>query len=179
MASVLVSGGPGAGKSSVAEGLRHRGLQTIDSDYGLARWEDLEGAPATMPAAPDLEWLRHHRWQWIGEQFERVLRECHERPAVICGAAYNMADYLPRFDLLILLQIDAATMVRRLAHPGRNNDWGKAGATLEWSFNLRRRQEAALLEAGAVCVDGRQPAEHVLDQIARICSGHEIDLSDN
>jgi len=179
MASVLVSGGPGSGKSSVAEGLRHRGLQSIDSDYGLARWEDLEGTPVTMPACPSMEWLQRHRWQWIGEQLEQALRECRERSAVICGAAYNMADYLPQFDLLILLQIDAATMVRRLGDPGRNNDWGKAGATLEWSYDLRCRQEAELLEAGARCIDGRQPIEQVVVEVTRISRSCGIDLSDS
>jgi len=126
-----------------------------------------------------MEWLRCHRWQWIDEQLDQALKECDERSLVICGAAYNMADHLPRFDLLILLQIDATTMARRLAAPGRNNDWGKVGATLEWSFDLRRRQEAELVEAGAWRVDGRQPVEHVVAEITRISRSHGIDLADS
>jgi hypothetical protein len=125
-----------------------------------------------------MDWLRRHRWQWIGEQFEQVLRDSRDRPTIICGAAYNMADYLPRFDLLILLEIDAATMVGRLGDPARNNDWGKVGDTLEWSYDLRSRQEAALLAAGAQRVDARRPVEDVVDEIARMSRDCGIDLAD-
>lgn len=61
-----------------------------------------------------MAWLRHHSWRWIEQRLNEVLSECLERSTALCGSAYNMADYLARFDLVILLQIDDATMVRRL-----------------------------------------------------------------
>ncbi|MBE1608523.1 hypothetical protein [Actinopolymorpha pittospori] len=90
-----------------------------------------------------------------------------------------MADHLPRFDLLILLRIDEATMVRRLKDPGRANDFGRYGATLEWSLDWRPRLEAEMLEAGARPVDGQQPLANVVDDVLRLCTACSIDLSQN
>ncbi|WP_020577992.1 hypothetical protein [Actinopolymorpha alba] len=179
MAAVLVVGGPGSGKSSVANGLRRRGLRSIDCDYGLARWEDPEGIPVEFPANPDLEWLRSHHWQWIDERFEQVLSECRERSTALCGASYNLANYLPRFELLILLQVDDATTAQRLADPRRNNDFGRIGATLEWSLDWRPRLEAEMLGAGAHGVDARQPLEQVVDDVIRISRAYGVDLANN
>jgi hypothetical protein len=179
MTAVLVAGGPGAGKSSVAADLRARGLRSIDADYGFARWEDPEGTQVEPPPndALTLDWLRHHRWQWIDRPLNELLADSVERSTVVCGTAYNMVDYLARFDLVILLQIDDQTMVRRLADPRRNNDFGKTGATLEWSLKLRRRFEAEVLKVGHRCVDARMPLANVVDDVIRIVGERGIDLS--
>ena len=179
MTSVLVVGGPGSGKSSVAADLRARGLRSIDADYGFARWEDQEGMKVEFPPSPDIAWLRDHRWQWIDHLLKKVLAECIERSTVLCGAAYNMAEYLLLFDLVILLQIDDATMIRRLADPNRNNDFGRIGATLEWSLELRRRFEAEALMVEARRVDARKPLANVVDDVIHMVNERGIDLSDN
>ncbi len=179
MTAVLVAGGPGSGKSSVAARLQTRGLRAIDTDDGLARWEDLEGTPVEFPVSPDMAWLRSHRWQWIEHRIEEVLAECEERSTVLCGTAYNMADYLACFDLVILLQIDDATTVRRLADPRRNNDFGIRGATLEWSLELRRQFEAEVLNVSPRRVDALRPLAKVVDDVIRIVQAHGIDLAVN
>ncbi|HVX43882.1 MAG TPA: hypothetical protein VHC49_08340 [Mycobacteriales bacterium] len=150
-------------------------MRSVDSDFGFARWEDAAGEPVDFPSRPSVEWLQRHQWQWQGGKLDELLHASRNRSLAVCGAAYNMADHLGKFDLLILLRIDESTMIRRLTDPSRNNDWGKVGATLDWSRELRRRQEAAL--TGAEPVDARQPLGSVVDDVLRIIRAHGIDLS--
>ncbi|GAB3940264.1 hypothetical protein GCM10029976_057660 [Kribbella albertanoniae] len=174
MASVLVVGGPGAGKSSVAEELRRRGLRSVDADFVLARWERPDGSPVPFPAeAPSMEWIQRHRWHWVAERVDQVLAES---PLVVCGTAANMGDYLARFDLLILLQVDELTMTRRLSDPRRTNDFGKSKATLQWSLDWRPQLEAEMLAAGAHPVDARQPLAAVTDEVIHLATTAGIPL---
>jgi hypothetical protein len=179
MASVLVTGFPGAGKSSVATELQTRGLRAIDTDNGISRWEDPEGKRVEVPANPDMAWLLLHHCMWVRQRLDRVLAACSNRSTALCGAAYNTGDYLPRFDLVILLQIDDDTMVRRLTDPRRSNEFGKTGATLEWSLDRRSWFEAEVLKADPRCVDARMPLAKVADEVIGIVREHGIDLSDD
>src|SRR5215472_5442974 len=55
MSAVMITGISGAGKSTVAGALAHRGLASIDADNdpSLARFMDRTGAVVAFPAAPD------------------------------------------------------------------------------------------------------------------------------
>jgi hypothetical protein len=178
MASVLVVGGPGAGKSSVCDELRRRGMRSVDADFVLARWEDPEGTPVPFPTeAPSTEWIHRHRWRWVADRVDQLLAESREHPLAVCGTAANMGDHLSRFDLLVLLQVDAPTMTRRLTDPQRDNHFGKSEATLQWSLDWRPRLEADMLAAGAHPVDALQPLSTVTDEIIRLASGVGIHLN--
>lgn len=177
MASVLVVGGPGAGKSSVAEELRRRGLRSVDADFVLARWERPDGSPVSFPAdAPSMEWIQQHRWHWVAERVDQVLAESQEQSLVVCGTAANMSDHLGRFDLLILLQVDELTMTQRLTDPSRTNDFGKSEATLQWSLDWRPRLEAEMIAAGAHPVNARRPLAAVTDDVIHLAKTASIHL---
>src|SRR5215472_852634 len=66
MSAVMITGISGAGKSTVAGALAHRGLASIDADNdpSLARFMDRTGAVVAFPAAPDFAWLSRHSWEW-------------------------------------------------------------------------------------------------------------------
>ncbi len=154
------------------------GMRSVDADFVLARWERPDGSPVSFPAeAPSMEWIQRHRWHWVAECVDQVLAESREHPLVVCGTAANMGDYLPRFDLLILLQVDELTMTRRLTDPSRTNDFGKSEATLQWSLDWRPRLEAEMLTAGAHPVDARQPLSAVTDEVVHLATTTGIHLS--
>lgn len=114
MASVLVAGGTGTGKSTLVSSLRAQRLHAIDMDYGYARWEDRHGRTVPLPPEPDFAWLAENHWQWIDEELNQAVADCRSRTSVLCGTAANMFDRLTRFDLLLVLQIDDATLESRV-----------------------------------------------------------------
>lgn len=76
MAAVLITGGSGAGKSTVAAELARRGGLSIDADADecLARFVDRTGrVVVSCPAAPDLGWLAENWWEWDPVRLEIVL----------------------------------------------------------------------------------------------------------
>lgn len=177
MAAILLAGGPGTGKSTVTAAMRARRLHAVDLDYGYARWETPEGRPIAFPADPDLAWLTSHHWQWIDERLDEVVADCRHRTGLLCGTAFNMFDRLDRFDLVLLLRLDEATMERRLRDPQRDNVFGKAGPTVAWSRRWRRTVETELLGRGARPIDAQGPVDHVVADVLATCAAHGYALS--
>jgi shikimate kinase len=175
MVAVLLAGGPGAGKSTVASVLRDRGLCSVDLDYGFARHEDASGNAVAFPGEPDLTWLETHHWQWIDQRLTNLLTRYRSRNVLLCGTAYNMFDYLDRFALVILLRLDGSTMDARVRDPLRDNVFGKVGASAIWCHGWRELVETAL--AGAHAVDARQPLEQVVGEVLEYCAGAGFPVS--
>lgn len=176
MVAVLLAGGPGSGKSTVAAALQDQRLCAVDLDYGYARHEDSGGNPVPFPSEPDLAWLAAHHWQWLDGRLTELLAGCRSRNALLCGTAFNMFDYLDRFELVILLRCDDRTMKARLRDPNRANIFGKVGDTATWSRWWRAKVEAELAERKALTVDAGQPLPQVVRAVLNHCTnaGHPI-----
>ncbi|MFG1812245.1 AAA family ATPase [Kribbella sp. NPDC049174] len=176
MAAILLAGAPGAGKSTISEQLRDRQLRSIDLDFGYARHEDENGSAVTYPDSPSLAWLNKHRWNWDPDRLTSALADCAGHTAVLAGTAYNMFSQLDRFDLVILLHIDEATLETRLADPKRNNIFGRTADEVAWSLSWRRTVETELRQREAHVIDARQPVDQVVDDVIHACAinGHPI-----
>jgi adenylate kinase family enzyme len=170
MVAVLLAGGPGAGKSTVASALRDRGLCSVDLDHGFARHEDADGNSVPFPAEPDLVWLTTHHWRWVDDRLTELLSQYRSRNALLCGTAFNMFDHLDRFALVILLRLDARTLEARLQDPNRDNIFGKVGATATWSHWWRTEVETELTKRHARTVDARRPLRQVVDEVLLHCA---------
>jgi hypothetical protein len=169
MAAVLITGGSGAGKTAVAAELARRGRLSIDADADeyLARFADRAGRVVCCPAAPDLGWLAENWWEWDPVRLEEILAAGHAgRTLYVCGYASNETGFFDRFDLVILLEIDEPTMLRRLDEPSRDNDWGRVGDTraLERSW-LPGYQARMRRTCGVAVVDATAPLESVIETI--------------
>ncbi len=135
----------------------------------------------SFPAEPELDWLYTHHWQWIDERLVELLSQCGSRNVLLCGTAFNMFDYLDRFEVVILLRCDSGTMHARLRDPNRANVFGKVGDTAEWSDGWRVRVEGELAARGAREVDARRPLSEVVGAVLGQCAaaGHEISAAVN
>ena len=162
MAAVLVLGVAGAGKSTLAGELSRRGLLAVDSDEVLARWVDGEGRCVKYPAEPDSAWLAAHYWHWDGERLDALLREADGTP-FMCGTALNIMDFIPHFDLVVLLELDIETMMRRVT--SRSTVFGRSGATREWLIDWAPGFQRMVKQLGATVVDARLPAKTVADTV--------------
>ncbi|OIV37033.1 hypothetical protein BIV57_13150 [Mangrovactinospora gilvigrisea] len=166
-AAILVAGGPGSGKSTAAQVLRERGVDSVDLDFGYARWEDADGSPVPFPAEPTRGWLDAHRWQWQVDLLDAALADRGSGPTVFTGTARNMFELLDRFDLVLLLRMDDATRRTRLADPQRANVFGRVGDTAAWSAWWHKTVEDELLKRRTQVIDAAEPIDSVVADILR------------
>jgi gluconate kinase len=177
MGAVQIAGCSAAGKSTVAAELARRGLVAIDADADpwLARFVDQDGTVVTEePAAPDLEWLARHGWDWDPARLDELIGAAAPDTLYVCGGADNQHAVADRFTQVFLLEIDEATMLARLDARRDHHDWGRIGDTREY---LRRKLpvlQDSLRASGAIPVDARQPLDQVVDAILARTAGQSI-----
>ncbi|ROQ40011.1 dephospho-CoA kinase [Frondihabitans sp. PhB188] len=155
----LVSGNPGAGKSTLTAELVRRGVRALDSDAvdGLAAFMDASGAVVgdhTLPVTPEL--LADFYWGWSAARLDDVLDELGS-DGVLLGIAVNQWDFTDRFDRLVLLELDEATQHDRVLtrHP-LDRQQIAAGLPV---------MQAQMIERGAARIDARQPTATVADEL--------------
>ncbi|MEV0408991.1 hypothetical protein [Actinoallomurus sp. NPDC050550] len=166
MTAVLITGGSGSGKTTVAAELARRGRPSIDADADplLARFVDGAGRVVRRPVAPDWGWLTRHRWEWDPPRLEQLLIAADQR-LYVCGNASNETDFFYHFDHVILLEIDEPTMLRRLDEPSRENDFGRTGDTLSLLRRWLPDHQARMRALGVEVVDATRPLESVVESI--------------
>jgi Dephospho-CoA kinase len=168
--SVIVTGGAGAGKTTIARALAADGIETVDGDtQRIARWTYVGGA-----VVPDTEidfrspvWNTAHRWRWDAVRVAEVFRAGQ----VWCGYAANLDDFLDRFDTVIGLRMDAPTMLARMADPRRDNPWGVGEAMSPYLVRQLADIEAHLDRIATVHVDATRPLPEVLAAVLGACAG--------
>jgi thymidylate kinase len=173
MRVVHISGISGAGKSACSRRLAALGHAAISTDgaEGLCRWvRRTDGAPiADRPDEPSADWLTAHDWAWNPARFARIVGDAR-RDGVdtlyLCGTAANDGDFA--YDRIVLLDIDEATMLRRLDDPARGNDFGRVGDSRALLLGWLSVARAKYLSRGAVVVDATAPLDDVVAQILRV-----------
>jgi hypothetical protein len=167
MSAVLITGCSGAGKTTIAAVLAHRGLVSVDADDDplLARSVDAAGnVVEEEPDEPDFAWLSRHSWAWDPARLDMVIHAAAPATLYVCGGAANELELADRFTRVFLLEIDEPTMLARVdARP--NNDWGRIGDTREYLRGFLPGYQARLRAFGAIPVDARQPLNEVVDAI--------------
>ncbi len=145
--TVLITGNPGSGKTTMAGELTRLGHHAIDADDEIARWED----------GPD-----GRRWTWDRDRLDRAITQS---PGLyVCGIAINLRDMLDLFDQVFLLSIDAAMQVERLESAG-DRDPGLWQPIIEGRSVFEEEMRAV----GATVLDGRRSASDLAAQI--VCAG--------
>jgi adenylate kinase family enzyme len=167
MSAVQITGCSGAGKTTIAGALAHRGLTAIDADDDpwLARTVDAAGhVVEEEPEAPDLAWLSRHSWAWDPDRLDELIAAAAPATLYVCGGAANEIELAGRFTHVFLLEIDEPTMLARVdARP--DNDWGRIGDTREYLRGFLPGYQARLRTSGVIPIDARQPLDQVVDAI--------------
>ncbi|MDA4846338.1 AAA family ATPase [Hoeflea poritis] len=156
----LIEGVSGTGKTSVALALRRRGYHSINGDTELA----YQGDPKTGKPVDGFA-HEHHIWN-VGKVRALVADRSHAA-TFFCGGSRNHSSFIDLFDRVFVLEVDLATLNRRLAArpPG---EWGGRPAERRIIRRLHATKED--VPKGVVTIDASRPIELVVDAILEKCS---------
>lgn len=153
----LVEGVSGTGKTTVCEELQRRGYHAVHGDRELA----YQGDPAT--GAP-LAGAAHEHHIWDVEKVRALVTSQDEPVTFFCGGSRNVTRFIERFDGVFVLDVDPATLQRRL-EARLEDEWGSQPA--ERAFVLRLHQTREDIPQQGIVIDATAPVEHVVDEILR------------
>lgn len=151
----LVEGVSTTGKTAVCNELRARGHHAVNGDRELAYQGDpITGAPTAGRSH------QHHVWD------EGRVREIAADPSkdatFFCGGSRNFRRFLDVFDKVFVLDVDTATLERRLA----DRPAGEFGSRPEEQELVRRlHQTREDIPQDAVVIDATAPLTAVVDRI--------------
>jgi broad-specificity NMP kinase len=167
--NILIEGGSGTGKTTVATELERRGYQAVHGDRVLAYQGDPVTGERLLPAmaarhADDPDFIsRHHIWD---VEKVRALVADHTFPVTFfCGGSRNFSQFIHLFDAVFVLDVDLETLNRRL--DGRPDEWGSKPA--ERALILRQHASREGIPPGAISIDATRPISDVVDDILTRC----------
>ena len=154
----LIDGVSCAGKTTVCGELQRRGHHVIHGDEELAYWGDLKTGEPVAGCAD-----AHRAWLWDVAKVSALVADQTHAATFFCGGSRNADRFLALFDEVFVLEIDRATLERRLA-ARPETEWG---GTAQEGASFARVQHAtkAGLPANAIIIDATAPITSVVDTI--------------
>jgi len=149
--STLVTGTPGSGKTSLvqyAEKLGDARFFDADEVPGLCEWrefgsEKVLGLVTEHKETGEDSWYEKYGWYWKGDVLGDFLAQ--NRDAILCGSSENVTDCYHFFDKIIIILVTEMELLHNLAHPSRNNPFGKTenqrAGFMKWQEYLIREAE--------------------------------------
>lgn len=154
----LIEGVSCAGKTTVCDELRQRGYHTIHGDRELAYFGDLEtGEPVDDCASENRSWI------WDVEKVSALVADQSHPASFFCGGSRNSDRFIGLFDEVFVLEIDLATLNRRLA-ARPNDEWGGTASEGESFARLQHATKEGIPE-NAIIIDAMAPLSSVVDAI--------------
>ena len=146
MSRVLVTGMSGAGKSTILDELRRRGLLAVDTDYD--GWEVSDGT-------------------WDESRMDRLLSR--HQDVVVSSTVENQVHFYDRFEHIVLLSAPLEVLMQRLRER-TNNPYGKSSAERAELARYVVTIEPLLRRGATVELDGQRPVVELADDVERLVS---------
>ncbi|KNX37434.1 nucleoside/nucleotide kinase family protein [Luteipulveratus halotolerans] len=154
--NVLVEGVSCSGKTSVATELERRGHHVVHGDRVLAYRGDPEsGEPVEVGD--------HENHLWDVDRVRALAADDSAPVTFFCGGSRNHAAFIDLFDEVFVLDIDAATLERRLDERP-HDEFGSAAEERALVRRLHRTQEDV---PDGVRIDATRPLTQVVDDLLR------------
>jgi len=159
----LIEGLSGTGKTSVCDELQRRGHQAIHGDRELAYQGDPETGEPTEGGGHE-----HHTWNVA--KVKALVADRDAAATFFCGGSRNFSTFIDLFDGVFVLDVDLATLNRRLDERP-DDEWG-GGKPTERELIVRWHQTKEDVPENGVVIDATAPIEHVVDEILRRCQAN-------
>lgn len=163
----LITGLPGAGKSTVCAELKARGYEAYDGDEDhLAEWYNNETGLAVKREDENRtpEFVRTHSRDILPEVVEDLAARAQDKPIFLCGDPENEAELRGLFSQIFALVADDETLKHRLA-TRTNNRWGKLPHELEYSLAYKQKWYDTYRKFAYITLDATQPTKDIVDRI--------------
>ena len=154
----LIDGVSCAGKTTVGEELQRRGYEVIHGDRELAYWGDLNSGKSVDGSADE-----HGSWIWDVAKVKALTADQTHAVTFFCGGSRNSERFIDLFDELFVLEIDLATLNRRLAARPKD-EWGGTASEGEAFARLQHATRESLPK-NAVEIDATVPLLSVVGAI--------------
>ena len=166
MALIFVTGPPGVGKSAVEQELRARGETAYDADDVGAAYDNASGAVVDVPPVRDRtrEWFASHSWRIRRDRLVALEREAAGMTIFLCGSASNEDEIWDLFDLVIVLDVDARSLKRRLGSR-TDNDYGKNDFELEEILSRHGQLTSKYRGREGTMIDASRPLALVVQDV--------------
>lgn len=167
----LIEGVSGAGKTSVATELQQRGHHVIHGDRELAYAGDPETGdpldPAVFRSGEEDIAFRHRHHIWDIEKVRELVADRSHAITFFCGGSRNFQRFLHLFDEVFVLDVDGATLRKRLAERPAD-EFGSNPAEREFILQLHATKED--LPVHATVLSSSVPLKLVVDDILSRCA---------
>ena len=166
----LIEGLSGAGKTTVADERARRGHHVVHGDRELAYEGDPETGEPWDERIPEgvtdpLPW-RYGRWIWDVDKVRSLAADQSHAATFFCGGSRNHHRFIDLFDGVFVLEVDLATVNRRVAGRG-DDEFG--GTPAERALIARVNATREGLPKTAVSIDATAPITRVIDEILSKC----------
>lgn len=154
----LIDGVSCAGKTTVCAELQRRGFHAVHGDRELAYWGDQHTGEPVASGADE-----RRAWIWDLAKVRALAADHAHAATFFCGGSRNADRFIGLFDGVFVLDIDLATLNRRLAaRPA--HAWG---GTASEGQAFARFQHATKegLPGSAIVIDATAPLARVVDAI--------------
>lgn len=162
--SILITGVPGSGKSSIVNELNKRGYKAydIESIRGLFANVDKEtGKVIRNHSDNDLEQVKRRDWVCNKKKLRKLLSRNKTGVVFYSGTASNIDELLPLFDKVFLLKASRETIRRRLSKR-TSKSFGNNPEIRKWVLSWKGWWENHMRRRGAVTIN----ANHSVQKIA-------------
>jgi gluconate kinase len=163
VASYLITGDAGSGKSTVARALARRGYLAHNTDDmpDVTRLEDHHGRPVEWPEGP-VDWSKY-AWNWQESALRKLL--AGTGTVFVAAIVSNQEKFYSLFEAIFVLVVDPSTLQHRL-QSRTEHDYGKHPDELAGILSYHATLERDLLSAPrSVAIEATRPLNLVVDEI--------------
>ena len=168
MKKVFVTGIAGTGKTALENVLKERGFNTMDVEQvpDLCSWVSNETGEKVLIPNPDNKFIDEHEYKCDISKLEKLLGE-YDDHIFVFGSAGDNSDFIPLFDIVVLLQCEPQTLIHRLQSRD-TSVFAKEEEVQNRMLGWKKQFDEIMLKTGAVPISTEADIETVADEVTKL-----------